>query len=120
MVCHWESLVAEQVEGGSSNDDDVEQPTGKEIRERDDGVRRAEEGHARLKAKAEFFYTDNRMVASTSLGWLQTAFDTMTGIFRQMGLRTNVRKTVGMVCQPCRADGVRADEAYTRRMEGEG
>ena len=48
------------------------------------------------------------------------AFDMLTGIFDRVGLRTNVRKTVGMVWRPCRAAGVRADEAYTRRMTGEG
>ena len=30
----------------------------------------------------------------------------------------NVLKTVGMVCRPCRAVGVRSDEGYTRRMTG--
>ena len=41
------------------------------------------------------------------------------GLFDRVGLRKNVRKTVGMVCQPCRAAGVR-DKAYTRRMTREG
>ena len=53
------------------------------------------------------------MVASTNLGWLQTAFDKLTGIFDRVGLRTNIRKIVGIVCQPCQADRVRVDEAYT-------
>ena len=60
------------------------------------------------------------MVASTNPGWLQTAFDTLTGIFDQVGLRKNVRKTVGVVFRPCRAVGVQADEAYKLRMTGEG
>ena len=60
------------------------------------------------------------MVASTNPVWLQNAFDTLTGIFDRVGLRTNVRKTVGMVCQPYRVVGVREDEAYKRRMTGEG
>ena len=67
---------------------------------RDDGRRQAEEGHARLKAKAQFFYTDNGMVASTGPGWIKTAFDTLMGIFNRVGMHTNVRKTVGVVCQP--------------------
>ena len=60
------------------------------------------------------------MVVSTYPGWLQSAFDTLMGIFDWVGLRTNVRKTVEMVCRPFRAAGVQADEAYTRRMTGEG
>ena len=34
-------------------------------------------------------------------------------------MRTNVRKTVGMVCKPYWAFGVQTDKAYTRRMKGE-
>ena len=37
-----------------------------------------------------------------------------------MGLRKNVRKTVGVVCRPFRVAGVQADKAYTWRMKGEG
>ena len=73
-----------------------------------------EEGHARMKVKAEFFYADDRMVAYTGPGWIQAAFDTLTGLFDRVGLRKNVRKNVGMVCQPCQAAGVRAYKAYTR------
>ena len=60
------------------------------------------------------------MVASTDPGWIQTAFGMMPGIFEQVSLQTNIRKTVGMVCQPCRAVRVRADEAYKRRVMIEG
>ena len=45
-------------------------------------------------------------------------FDTLTGLFDWVVLQTNVRKTVEMVFRPCWAAGVRADEAYTRRMMG--
>ena len=48
------------------------------------------------------------------------ALDMLTGIFDQVGLRTNVRKTLGVVFRPCQAAGVRADGAYTRRMMVEG
>ena len=47
-------------------------------------------------------------------------FETMMGVFDWVGLRTNVQKTVGMVLQLCRAVGVCTDEAYKRRMMGEG
>ena len=62
------------------------------------------------------FYADNGVVASTDPGWLQSEFDFLTGLFDQVGLRTNVRKNVGIVFRPRRAAGVREDEAYTRRM----
>ena len=73
-----------------------------------------------MKVKAELFYADGKMVASTDPGWIQLEFYTLTGIFDRVGLRTNVRKTVGMVCRPFRAAGVQVDEAYIRRMTGEG
>ena len=60
------------------------------------------------------------MLASTDPGWLQSEFDTLTVMFDQVVLRTNVRKIVGMVCRPYLEAGLQADEAYTRRMTGEG
>ena len=70
--------------------------------------------------KAELFYADDEMVASTDSGWLQSAFDMLTGIFDRVCLRTNIRKTVGMVCRPFWEAVVQADDAYTRRMTVEG
>ena len=66
-------------------------------KERKYGQQRADEGHVRLTAKAAFFYVYNRMVASTNPGWIQSAFDTLTGIFERVGLRKKIRKIVGMV-----------------------
>ena len=63
---------------------------------------RSDKGYSRLNVQADFFYADDRMVASTYPGWLHTAFNTLAGIFDRVGLLTNVRKTVGMVCQPYR------------------
>ena len=54
---------------------------------------------------------DERLVASTDPGWIQSAFDTLTGIFNRVGMRTHVCKTVGMVCRILRADGVQVDKA---------
>ena len=42
------------------------------------------------------------------------------GIFDPVVLRTNVRKTSGVVCIPCQAAGVRVYKAYTRRITVEG
>ena len=58
----------------------------------DNGRWRTEEGHMRLKVKASFFYADNRMMASTNLGWIQTAFDMLMGLFDQVGLKKMLRK----------------------------
>ena len=69
--------------------------------------------------KTVLFYADNKLVASTDMGWLQSAFNTLTRIFDRVGLRTSVRKTMGMVCTSCRADGLRADKTYTPQMTGE-
>ena len=70
--------------------------------------------------KAELFYADDVKVASTNPGWIQTAFNTLMGIFDWVGLQTNTRKTVGMVCRPYQAAGLWVDKSYTRRMTGKG
>ena len=81
---------------------------GRTIQDRDDRRQWTEEGHQRLTVNAEFFYADDGVVASTDPGWLQLAFDLLTGIFDWVGLWTNVCKTVGMMCRPCRVAVVRA------------
>ena len=45
-------------------------------------------------------------------------FDTLTGIFYWVGLKMNIRKTVGMFCHPCQAARIRVDKAYTRWTTG--
>ena len=60
------------------------------------------------------------MVAFTDPVWLQTTFYMLTGLFYWVGLKTNVKKTVGMVCHACRVVKVWVDEAYTRWMTGVG
>ena len=46
---------------------------------------------------AALFYADNVMVALSDHRWIQGAFNNLVGLFDRVGLRTNVRKTVGMV-----------------------
>ena len=58
------------------------------------------------------------MVEFTDPVWLQTMFDTLTGIFDQVGLLKNFRKTVGMVYQTWQVVGVRSDKSYKLRMTG--
>ena len=66
------------------------------------------------------FYTDDNMVALSDPRWLQGAFSTLVGLFDSVGLRTNVGKTVGMVCRPFQAAGTQLEAAYGIRMMGEG
>ena len=70
--------------------------------------------------QAALFYADDVMVAWSDPGWLQGAFNTLVGLFDRVGLRTNVGKTVGMVCHPCKAEGNLTTEAYRRRFAGVG
>ena len=67
--------------------------------------------------QAALFYADNGMVASSDPAWLQGAFTALLGLFDRVGLRTNVRKNVSMVCHLCQATaGNRTQEAYGRRL----
>ena len=67
-----------------------------------------------------FFYADNGVVASPDPVWLQTAFNTPTGIFERVGLWKNVQKIVGIIFQPLRAVGIQAYKAYKCQMTGDG
>ena len=101
VVRHWESLLVAEQGGGESSDDEGNraQMAGRKIQDRDGRRQWSEEGHQRLTVKAEFFYANDGIVTSTDLGWIQLAFDMLTGIFDRVGLRANVQNTVGMVCQ---------------------
>ena len=67
-----------------------------------------------------FFYADDSMVASSDPVCLQGVFNALVGLFDRVGLRTNVGKTVGMVCHPCQAAGNFTTAAYGRSITGEG
>ena len=105
VVRHWEYLMEEGY-GGDDSDrrsgNEAAQLERQTIMVRDDRQRRTEEGHIWLKVQDDILYADNGMVASTDLGWLQTAFETLMGLFDRLVLKTNPAKTVGMVCHPCR------------------
>ena len=79
------------------------------FQEIDDGRWRVVEVHACLKVKATFLYADDRMVASKYPVWLQSAFLMLRGLFDRVGLRTNIRKILSIVCRLCREADVRAD-----------
>ena len=68
--------------------------------------------------QAALFYADDGVVASSDPRWLQWAFNSLVGLFERLGLRTNVGKTVRMVCRPCPAAGNQSEAAYGRKMTG--
>ena len=43
------------------------------------------------------FYADEGLVALTDLVWLQGVFDTPPGLFKRVGIQTNIGKAVGML-----------------------
>ena len=61
-----------------------------------------------------FFYADDGILASPRSARLQATLDVLTGLFDRVGLQTNVKKTVGIVFQPCRMAGVHSEAAYER------
>ena len=65
------------------------------------------------------FYADGGMVSLSDPRWLQVAFNTLIGLFNRLGLRTNSRKTVCMVCRPCQELGNQLEEEYRRQITGE-
>ena len=61
--------------------------------------KRGERG-SKGRHQADLFYADDSMVAFSDPRWIQWSFDTLVSLFDRVGLRTNVRKTVSMVCRP--------------------
>ena len=78
----------------------------------DGGGKYGAEGEGRV------FYAYDRVVAYTNPGWIQTVFDTLTGLFDRVGLKTKSKKTGGMVCHPCRSDEVWSDKSYIQMVTG--
>ena len=79
-----------------------------------------EQGGCRQDSRHQnsLFYTDNGMVASSDPRCPQGYFSTLVGLFDRVGLRTNVGKTVGIVCRPCQAVGTHLEVVYEKRMRG--
>ena len=65
------------------------------------------------------FYADDGMIVLSDPRWLQGAFNTLVGLFDRVGLRTNVRNTVGMVYRLCQAAGNHLEAVYGRWITGE-
>ena len=62
---------------------------------------------------ATLFYADGGLLASPRPVRIQETMDVLTGLFDRVGMRTNVDKTVGMVCQPCHTSGRQFEVVYT-------
>ena len=56
------------------------------------------------------------MVALSDPRWLQGDFSTLVGLFDRVGLKTNVRKIVRMVCRLFQAAGMQLEAVYGIRM----
>ena len=96
VVRHWVHGVMEEVEARGG--------TGREGRH-----------------QAALFYANDGMFVLSDPAWLQGTFTALVGLFDRVGLRTNVGKTVSMVCHPCQTGaGNRTEEVYGRRLTGEG
>ena len=67
---------------------------------------------------SSLFYVDNGVLASLRPGRMQEYLDVLTGMFERFGLKTNIEKTVGMVCQPFRTAGIHSTEDYIWQMIG--
>ena len=46
---------------------------------------------------ADFLYLDDGLVTLTDPVWLQGVFDTPPGLFKRVGIQTNIGKAVGML-----------------------
>ena len=67
-----------------------------------------------MKVKAALLYSDDGMVASTNLGWLQTAFDMLTGLFDLVDQKKTSRKMWGW----CATHARRTDYRQTKPIPG--
>ena len=50
--------------------------------------------------KFTIFYADNGLVVAGDHEWLQHAIDVLSGLFEQVGLWMNIKKTKCMSCMP--------------------
>lgn len=74
----------------------------------------------RVQHRHVLFYADDGSLLARSATLLQQSFDFLIDLFDRVGLQTNTTKTKAMTCFPGHIRGPISDEAYRRRMEGEG
>ena len=70
-------------------------------------------GTSTADGEAAFLNAEDGVVTPTDPGWLQMEFYFLAGLFNRVGMKTNLRNNMGVVCRHFWADGVRVDESYT-------
>ena len=50
-----------------------------------------------VQSMASFLYMYDSLLASTRPEWMQCVFNVLTGLFDRVGLKKNVKNTVGMM-----------------------
>ena len=95
VIRHWKTLTL--------NDEGAPDPHGLTVAER-----------------LTLFYADDGLLSSIHPEWLQRALDLLVGLFRRIGLETNVGKTATMTCYPGRVPNEWSHHAYKRRLTGDG
>ena len=68
--------------------------------------------------KLTIFYVDDGLVVARDHEWLQHAIDVLSGLFKWVGLRTNINKTKCMSCMPGHISNWMSTAAYKHHMEG--
>ena len=61
--------------------------------------RERSDGGGRFSVRLNIFYADDGLIAPTKSEWLQGFFNALMGMFKRVGLRTNMGKGVGMISQ---------------------
>ena len=69
---------------------------------------------------AAIFYADYRLLASPRPARLQKDLGILMGLLNRVGLRTNVNKTVVIICQLCCIDYQQSKVTYNWKIKGEG
>ena len=63
---------------------------------------------------ATLFYSDDWLLSFPRLVRLKEALYVLKGMFDRVGIQTNVKKTVGMVCYPCYMTGGHSEDEYSK------
>jgi hypothetical protein len=66
------------------------------------------------------FYADDGCLSTIDHEWLQKALEILTELFRRIGLETNTQKTVLMISNPPTMHANLSQQAYRRKLTGDG
>ena len=73
-----------------------------------------------VASKLSLFCADDGLIGSREDQWLQQAMDVLVGVFRRVGWAANVGKTKTMTCFPGSMRTGLSNQAYERRVTGQG